>query len=159
MADETNSIKSAVIPKVPQQSAENIAESKPLTEATKAVVSIGEAARNYPQQEMQRQIEPIKPTEPIKPYIFNEDSFKLKITTLEQSIQDKVGRPNYNPFLFEKHVGLKELINRFKLGERSKELFDSVASLPNEVPVINKDYTEPKPDVAPLPKGLRPATK
>lgn len=100
-----------------------------------------------------------KPTEPIKPYIFNEDAFRLRIATLEQSIQDKVGRPNYNPFLFEKNIGLKELIGRFKLGERSKELFDSVASLPSEVPVLNLNYTEPKPDVVPLPKGLRPATK
>lgn len=99
------------------------------------------------------------PTEPIKPYVFNEDAFRLKIATLEQSIQDKVGRPNYNPFLFEKSSGLKELISRFKLGERSKELFDSVASLPSEVPVLNPNYAEPKPDVAPLPKGLRPATK
>jgi hypothetical protein len=104
--------------------------------------------------------EPVtKPVEPIKPYVFDETAFKLKVTKLEQSIVDKVGKPNYNPFLWESKSGLKDLINKFKLGNRSKELFDLVAALPDEVPCIDPGYQPEAPYSAPLPKGLRPATK
>ncbi len=97
-----------------------------------------------------------KPAEPIKPYVFDEKAFEAKVETIRASANKVEGKPNYNPHMFLKEVGYSDAIRAYKQGNRSKELFDSVMKLPNEVPVIDPDWQPPVAYKPELPKALRP---
>lgn len=106
--------------------------------------------------------EPVKPVEtktepePVKPYVFDTAKFEAKIAEFNKATDEVAGKPNYNPYMYLTKNGVTEAVRQYKLGNRSKEVFDTVMRVPATIPVIDVNYVAPVPYKAELPKALRP---
>lgn len=97
--------------------------------------------------------------EPVKPYVFDTVKFEAKIAEFNEATDKVAGKPNYNPYMYLTKNGVTEAVRQYKLGNRSKEVFDTVMRVPATIPVVDVNWVAPVPYKAELPKQLQPPNR